>query len=125
MNLTREIEALQEEFKVSHKYLDGMKQTGPNSHAVKREIQQMEEEKQQLISKITKIQKKVNSIPKAEQWLQAAQNLRAEQQKEIELADRLRDQRLQIQQVERKYASVQQTLKNIQVNCIYLHRTIP
>jgi intraflagellar transport protein 81 len=113
-NLLKEIGEIQEEFKVTHKYLDGLNQSGPNAGSLKREIQLMEEEKQQILSKIGRIQKRVQSIPKSVQWLQAAQDLRAEQQKAQDLEVRLKDQKLQIQQVERKLQSTSQSLKVIQ-----------
>ncbi|KAJ3319005.1 Intraflagellar transport protein 81 [Boothiomyces sp. JEL0866] len=115
-DLTKQIESAQEEFRSTHRYLDGLKQSGPNSTAIKREIQQMEEEKQQLISKITRIQKKVQGVPKSDQWLQAAKNLRTEQQNEMAVADRLRDQRMQITQADAKYTNAVQKLKTVKAN---------
>ncbi|KAJ3252478.1 Intraflagellar transport protein 81 [Boothiomyces macroporosus] len=116
IDLTNQIEQVQEEFRNTHRYLDGLKQSGPNSTAVKREIQQMEEEKQQLLSKITRIQKKIQGVPKSEQWLQAARNLRTEQQHELALVDRLREQRAQVSQADAKYTNAVQKLKTVKAN---------
>ena len=136
--LTRDIENIQEEFKNTHKYLDSIKQSGtmkhlssllfhwnnnnngldsgPNAGAVKREIQQMEEEKQQLLAKITKIQKRVQNVPKSDLWLQAGKNLRNEQLKEISLQETLKEQTSQIALVEKKYAAAATNLKSVMDN---------
>ncbi|KAI8895679.1 hypothetical protein BC833DRAFT_600460 [Globomyces pollinis-pini] len=116
LDLTRQIEALQEEFKNTHKYLDGLKQNGPNATALKREIHQMEEEKQQLYSKVTRIQKKVQGVANSDQWLQAAKNLRTEQQNELALMERLKEQKSQVSSADHKYTSVIQSLKAIKSN---------
>jgi intraflagellar transport protein 81 len=86
---------------------------GPNSGAVKREIQQMEEEKQQLLAKIAKIQKRVQNLPKADQWLQIGRNLREEQLKEQSLAETLREQTAQNELVEKKFSTTAATLKSV------------
>jgi intraflagellar transport protein 81 len=62
VELTSQIQILQEEFKTTHKYFDGLKESSSNSGTLKREIQQMEEEKQQVLSKISRLKKKVESF---------------------------------------------------------------
>jgi intraflagellar transport protein 81 len=120
--LTSEIEAIQEEFKNAHRARDGMKQSGQNATVLKREIQQLEEEKQQLIAKIGKIQKRVQNVPKADQWLQAGKNLRLEQLKQFELEERLKDQNSQNVATERKYNQVMTALKTAQVKLMLIIR---
>lgn len=80
---------------------------------MKREIQQMEEEKQQLLAKIAKIQKRVQNLPKADQWLQIGRNLREEQLKEQSLAETLREQTAQNELVEKKFSTTAATLKSV------------
>ncbi len=120
--MTSEIEAIQEEFKNAHRARDGMKQSGQNATVLKREIQQLEEEKQQLIAKIGKIQKRVQNVPKADQWLQAGKNLRLEQLKQFELEERLKDQNSQNVATERKYNQVMTALKTAQVKLMLIIR---
>ncbi|KAJ3287387.1 Intraflagellar transport protein 81, partial [Borealophlyctis nickersoniae] len=113
LDLTRQLEELQTQFKETHKVVDQMRQSGNNAGTLKREIQQMEEEKQQVLSKIAKIRKKVEEVPNHEQWLEAAKNLRIEQQNEAQIAERIKEQRNQVAQADRKLAAAQQTLKDV------------
>lgn len=62
MELNRQAEALQEEFKNVHKWLEGLKSNGTNAGLLKREIQQMEEEKQQVNAKIARLKKTVENL---------------------------------------------------------------
>ncbi|KAL2920089.1 hypothetical protein HK105_200155 [Polyrhizophydium stewartii] len=111
VDLSRQIEAQQEEFKSTHKWLEGLKQSGNNAAALKREIQQMEEEKQQVINKVTRLRKKVEGVANRDQWLEAAKNLRTEQQNEAMLAERIREQRSQVAQSDKKLNTSLQALK--------------
>jgi flagellar biosynthesis chaperone FliJ len=61
----------------------------------------MEEEKQQLLAKNAKIQKRVENLPKADQWLQVGKSLREEQLKELSLAETLKEQTTQNEIVEK------------------------
>ncbi|KAJ3123398.1 Intraflagellar transport protein 81 [Nowakowskiella sp. JEL0407] len=72
----------------------------------------MEEEKQQVLNKIAKIRRKVEDIPNHEVWLEAAKNLRMEQQKETLISEKTKDQRFQLSNAEKKLNSVQQSLKD-------------
>lgn len=76
----------------------------------------MEEERQQLLAKITKIQKRVQNVPKSDLWLQAGKNLRNEQLKEISLQETLKEQTSQIALVEKKYAAAAANLKSVMDN---------
>ncbi|KAJ3252094.1 Intraflagellar transport protein 81 [Chytriomyces hyalinus] len=111
LELCEQVSQLQDQFKETHKFVEGLRQTGGATTSVKREIQQMEEEKQQVLSKISKIRKKVEQVPNHQVWLEAAKKLRIEQQQEAALADRIREQRNAVQNAEKKYAASQQQLK--------------
>jgi intraflagellar transport protein 81 len=76
----------------------------------------MEEEKQQLLAKITKIQKKVQNIPKLDLWLQAGKKLRNEQLQEISLQETVKEQTSQIALVEKKYSAAAANLKSVMDN---------
>lgn len=65
LELQGQLGELQEQFKATHKYVQGLKQPGVSASSMKREIQQMEEEKQQLLSKISKLQQKVVQVVSA------------------------------------------------------------
>ncbi|KAJ3247337.1 Intraflagellar transport protein 81 [Chytriomyces hyalinus] len=111
LELCEQVSQLQDQFKETHKFVEGLRQTGGATTSVKREIQQMEEEKQQVLSKISKIRKKVEQVPNHQVWLEAAKKLRIEQQQEAALADRIREQKNAVQNAEKKYAASQQQLK--------------
>ncbi|KAI8916880.1 hypothetical protein BC831DRAFT_485830 [Entophlyctis helioformis] len=118
LDLSQQIEGLQEEFKNAHKWLEGLKQSGNNASNLKREIQQMEEEKQQVFNKVSRLKKKVDGVANRDQWLQAAKNLRMEQQNEAALADRIRDQRLQVASADKKLNLALQALKDAKANLV-------
>jgi intraflagellar transport protein 81 len=86
--------------------------TGTNAATLKREIQQMEEEKQQVLSKIARLKKKVEGVANRDQWLEAAKYLRTEQKSEMDLVDRIREQKKQVQVADAKLSKTTQALKD-------------
>lgn len=60
--LSTQFQELQDQFKEAHKYNEQLKQPGNSASSLKREIQLMEEEKQQVISKINRMKKNVESV---------------------------------------------------------------
>ncbi|KAI9334153.1 hypothetical protein BDR26DRAFT_840018 [Obelidium mucronatum] len=113
LELSEQVSIMQDQFKELHKYVEGLRTTGGATASIKREIQQMEEEKQQVLSKIGKIKKKVEQVPNHQVWLEAAKKLRTEQQAESNLSERIREQRNAVQNADKKYAAAQQTLKEV------------
>ncbi|KAJ3014255.1 UNVERIFIED_CONTAM: Intraflagellar transport protein 81 [Siphonaria sp. JEL0065] len=113
LELSEQVSMMQDQFKELHKYVEGLRTTGGATASIKREIQQMEEEKQQVLSKIGKIKKKVEQVPNHQIWLEAAKKLRIEQQSEANLLERIREQRNAVQNADKKYAAAQQTLKEV------------
>ncbi|TPX60824.1 hypothetical protein PhCBS80983_g01510 [Powellomyces hirtus] len=111
-DLMRQVEELQEQFKDTHKAVDGVRGSGNSAALIKKDIQQLEDEKQQVQSKIQKIRKRVEEIPHHEAWLEAAKNLRLEQQNETEMAERIKEQRHQTLQAENRYTAALQELKD-------------
>lgn len=103
---------MQNDFKTRHKALDAMHDSGTNAGTLKREIQQMEEEKQQVQSKIMRLKKKVESVPNRDQWLESAKNLRLEQKLEMDLIDRTREQNAQVQRADLKLEKTKNALKD-------------
>ena len=53
---------LQAQFKETHKFMESVRPTGNTAANLKLEIQQMEDEKQQLIAKLSKIKSKVDGF---------------------------------------------------------------
>lgn len=113
---------LQAEFKETHKGLDKQLQiassNGPNGvprnnstpAELRREIAQLEEERQQLVEKIAGLKKKTTDIPGFAALLDATSSLRKGQEEEGRLQDRMQEQRAALQSAERKYADVNRRL---------------
>ncbi|KAH6577294.1 hypothetical protein BASA62_000968 [Batrachochytrium salamandrivorans] len=118
MELKMQIETTQEEFKGVHKWLDSLKQSGNNAAILKREIQQMEEERQQVINKVTKLRKNVDGMANRDQWLEAAKNLRTEMKTEAEISDRIKEQRLQVTNADKNLSKALQELKETKANLV-------
>ena len=113
MDLSSQIDALQEEFKNAHKWLEGIKISGNNASTLKKEIQQLEEEKQQVLNKVNRLKKSVEGVTNRDQWLQAAKDLRSEQQRETELNDKIQDQKRQVSLADKKLNFTLQSLKDV------------
>ncbi|TPX35559.1 hypothetical protein SmJEL517_g02040 [Synchytrium microbalum] len=86
--LSDELAALQDEFKNVHKQVETLRLNGNTASTLKREIQQMEEEKQQVSVKISRLKQKTEQVPKHDLWLQAAKSLRVEQARELDVSER-------------------------------------
>ena len=104
----------QAEFKEVHKTLDKMHSTGgtgkPSPAELRKEIQQLEDERTQLIEKIAGLKKKTADIPGFAVLFEATSNLRKEQEEEGKLAERMHEQRASLQAAERRYAEVNRRL---------------
>ncbi|KAJ3191226.1 Intraflagellar transport protein 81 [Irineochytrium annulatum] len=115
LELSEQVSTLQDQFKELHKFVDGLRNTG-KAHAtanLKKEIQMMEEEKQQVTNKISRIRKKVQEIPNHETWLEAAKALRVEQQTEVNLTERIKEQRTAVTAAEKRYSAIQQKHRDV------------
>ncbi|KAJ1341884.1 hypothetical protein BSLG_003537 [Batrachochytrium salamandrivorans] len=91
---------------------------GNNAAILKREIQQMEEERQQVINKVTKLRKNVDGMANRDQWLEAAKNLRTEMKTEAEISDRIKEQRLQVTNADKNLSKALQELKETKANLV-------
>jgi len=60
--MINQVQLLQDQFKETHKFMENVRQNGNNSAQLKREIQMMEEEKQQVQGKIERLKKKVDTF---------------------------------------------------------------
>jgi intraflagellar transport protein 81 len=115
VELSKEIGNLQEDFKSLHKAFDGLSK-GINANTIKREIQQLEEEKQQVSSRIMRMKQKVQGITDRETWLELAKQLRLEQNKEMEISKKQAEQNGQLLAASQKLELCQKTLKQLSVN---------
>lgn len=94
---------LQAQFKETHKIADKLRSNRFEPGEIKREIQQLEEEKEQLNTKITKIKQRVQNVESFDQLFEVTSALRREQEEEAKLAESLDEQQHLLQQSEQKY----------------------
>jgi len=106
--------ALKEEFKVVHKQAEHMKKKGPRPDELKAQVTQLEEEKKQLINKINSTKRKVDGEPGFEELLEVTQKLRLEQEEEMKLMEREREQIAHLKMAERRYEETQRRLQEVQ-----------
>ncbi|KAM3147649.1 hypothetical protein pb186bvf_000456 [Paramecium bursaria] len=109
-----QIKDLQAEFQVHHQQLEATQQQSMNPGELKRDIQQFEQEREQLIAKIANFKSKVNNKPQFQDLLEVTNMLRKEQEEEARLADKLRQQRSQLEWSDQQLLQAQQRLIDAQ-----------
>ncbi|XP_029639051.1 intraflagellar transport protein 81 homolog [Octopus sinensis] len=107
-------EELIEQFKEWHKHSEQQRNSSFNTSEIRRDISQMEEEKEQLLKRIERLKHKVESHPNAQTMMAVARKLRRERDEEKKLAEQKQRQNEQIHQAEQKIRRLQQQLKNTQ-----------
>jgi len=101
---------LQEEFKEVHKTSEKYKSQLISPHEIKKAIMQMEEDKGQLAQKVESLKGKLDSIENFDDMLQAAHQLRLQQDEQVKLQDRLKEQKAQLLQAEHRLNGLVATL---------------
>lgn len=90
-----EYKNLQAEFQVYHQQYEGALKDSKNPIELKKEITQLEQEKEQLVAKINEFKKKNTNRPEFQALLEQTNLLRREQEEEAKLIDKLRQQKAQ------------------------------
>ncbi|KAI9183349.1 hypothetical protein H9P43_004266 [Blastocladiella emersonii ATCC 22665] len=108
--LVQQLQERQAEFAETLAQAEQMHEASQQTADLKRDISQMEEEKQLVQSKIQLMQRKVADMPNATQWLQAARALRTEQEQDRALTDRVKDLRVQLASVDERLSQAQRRL---------------
>lgn len=80
--------ANQDAFKNAHRQMDQLKQFKTTTADIKREIRQMEEEKQSIAAKLARLEKRAESVPDHQRWLDVSRKLRIEQELDWDLAEK-------------------------------------
>jgi len=109
-NVHQQYKELQAEFQVTHQHFEVLKQDSMNPNELKKEIQQLEQEKDQLARKINTFKNKNVNKKDFQELLQATSLLRREQEDEARLSDKLREQKQQLEWNEQQLMEVQQRL---------------
>ncbi|ESN96098.1 hypothetical protein HELRODRAFT_67906 [Helobdella robusta] len=120
-DLNEQYLALIETFKETHKELSSLKNSGFNTSDIKKDILAMEGEKDQLLRRVEKLKKKVESTPNNESILQVARSLREENDRGEKIHRQKQDQRNLILQMDQRIQRMNQQIKETRQSSIGLN----
>ncbi|EEQ98343.1 Intraflagellar transport, putative [Perkinsus marinus ATCC 50983] len=104
---------LQSTFKATHSALQHQRETSAMPEELKRDIQQLSVEKDQLIVKIKALKHRTTGDAEFNAIFDVTSRLRHEQEEEAQLADTYRKQRRQLEEVERLHRGAVQRLQEM------------
>merc|ERR1719335_949427 len=94
---------LQSQFKATHAHVEQERQGRLNPEDLQREVAQLDSEREQLAQKIQHLRQKSEKDEGFQVLLQVTSMLRKEQEEEARLAEKLAEQRYQLEQTEQMY----------------------
>uniref|UniRef100_A0A3B3DY29 Intraflagellar transport protein 81 homolog n=1 Tax=Oryzias melastigma TaxID=30732 RepID=A0A3B3DY29_ORYME len=106
-------EELVESFKMYHKQCEQLRTSGFSTAEIRRDISAMEEEKDQLIKRVERLKKRVESVSSHQRMLEQARQLRVEKEREESLAHQKQQQKNQLFQAEQRVLRSHQQLKDM------------
>ncbi|KAB5567243.1 hypothetical protein PHYPO_G00230570 [Pangasianodon hypophthalmus] len=109
----RQYEELVEVFKNYHKECEQLRNFGFSAAEIRRDIAAMEEEKDQLIKRVERLRKRVESVSNHQRMLEVARQLRVEKEREESLAHQKQEQKNQLFQAEQRRQRCQLQLKDL------------
>ncbi|XP_018412221.1 PREDICTED: intraflagellar transport protein 81 homolog [Nanorana parkeri] len=109
----KQYEELMENFKTLHKDCEQLKSSGFSTAEIRRDITAMEEEKDQLMKRVERLKKRVETVQNHQRMLEMASQLRVEKEREESLAQQKQEQRNQLFNAEQKLQRAQLHLKNM------------
>ncbi|XP_060928002.1 intraflagellar transport protein 81 homolog isoform X1 [Limanda limanda] len=107
-------EELVEGFKTYHKECEQLRTSGFSTAEIRKDIGAMEEEKDQLIKRVERLKKRVESVSNHQRMLDQARQLRVENEREDSLTHQKLEQKNQLFQTEQRLQRSQQQLKDLQ-----------
>ncbi|CAM2103032.1 unnamed protein product [Caretta caretta] len=110
----KQYEDLIEAFKNLHKECEQLKTSGFSTAEIRRDITAMEEEKDQLIKRVERLKKRVETVQNHQRMLEIARQLRVEKEREESLAQQKQEQKNQLFHAEQRLQRVQLQLKDMQ-----------
>ena len=113
-------EELVEQFKELHKTVEQQRSSQFNVAEVRKDIAAMEEEKEQLIKRIERLKHRAASVPNSAEMLKAAQRLRKEKDRDVELGEQRLQQKNQLLHTKQKIQRLQQQLRDVKSSTIGL-----
>lgn len=93
---------LQEEFKEMHKTSEKYKSQLISPDEIKKAIMQMEEDKGMLEHKVDNLRTKLEGVERFDEMLEATNKLRLQQDEQVKLQDRLKEQKAHLMQAEHR-----------------------
>ncbi|XP_053135619.1 intraflagellar transport protein 81 homolog isoform X1 [Hemicordylus capensis] len=109
----RQYEELMEAFKNLHKECEQLKTSGFSTAEIRKDITAMEEEKEQLIKRVERLKKRVETVQNHQRMLETARQLRVEKEREESLAQQKQEQKNQLFHAEQRLQRVQLQLKDM------------
>ncbi len=100
------------QFKELHKVSETLKTSGFSTNEIRRDITQMEEEKEQILKRIERLKKRVETVQNHDRMLEIARNFRKEQDREMALAQQKQDQKNQALHADQRLYRLTQQLKD-------------
>ena len=111
-------DSLIEEFKSVHKEMEAVKNSGYSTSELRKDIEEMEKEKDIVEKRIERMQRKVEGAPNVEATMEAVKQLRGEKEKQKELLAQRTEQRVVIQQADQRINRLEQQLKDIRAAAV-------
>ncbi|XP_008415471.1 intraflagellar transport protein 81 homolog isoform X1 [Poecilia reticulata] len=106
-------EELVEGFKTYHKECEHLRNSGFSTAEIRRDISAMEEEKDQLLKRVERLKRRVESVSNHQRMLEQARQLRVEKEREESLTHQKQEQKNQLFQAEQRLLRLQQQLKDL------------
>ncbi|KAK1892674.1 Intraflagellar transport protein 81 like [Dissostichus eleginoides] len=107
---SHQYEELVESFKTYHKECELLRTSGFSTAEIRRDIGAMEEEKDQLIKRVDRLKKRVDSVSNHQRMLDQARQLRVEKEREESLTHQKQEQK---NQAEQRLQRAKQQLKDL------------
>ncbi|PIK37901.1 putative intraflagellar transport protein [Apostichopus japonicus] len=111
-------EELVETFKILHKESENLKTSGFSASDIRKDIDHMMEEKQQVSKRIERLKKRVETVPKHEQMLEVARNYRNEQEQQQTRMQQKQDQRNQLHHAEQKLQRITKQVQDLKQSTV-------
>ncbi|KFO75819.1 intraflagellar transport protein 81 homolog [Cuculus canorus] len=112
-DINKQYEELMEAFKNLHKECEQLKTSGLSTAEIRRDISAMEEEKDQLIKRVERLKKRVETVQNHPRMLELARQLRLEKEREESLAQQKQEQKNQLFHAEQRLQRAQLQLKEM------------
>ncbi|XP_077895314.1 intraflagellar transport protein 81 homolog isoform X2 [Ictidomys tridecemlineatus] len=109
----KQYEELMEAFKTLHKECEQLKTSGFSTAEIRKDISAMEEEKDQLIKRVERLKKRVETVQNHQRMLKIARQLRVEKEREEFLAQQKQEQKNQLFHAVQRLQRVQNQLKSM------------